>query len=52
MDNTDNTTYSFTIKYVSMRLMILIYVKNGLGLMNGDIVNELCTNPCAGNIWS
>ena len=35
-----------------MRLMIFIAVKNGLGLMDGNIGNELCTSPCAYNIWS
>ena len=35
----DYTIYSSTIKSVSVRLMILINVKNGLGLINGDIGN-------------
>ena len=46
------TTYSYIVKYVSARIMILIYVKNGLGLMAGDIGNELCIVPCDENIWS
>ena len=33
----DHTTYSYTINYVSMRLMLLIDVKNGLGLISEDI---------------
>ena len=50
--STEYTTYSSTIKYMSMRIMIFIAVKNGLGLMVGDIGNSLCTSPCAENIWS
>ena len=32
--------------------MILIVVKNWLGIMAEDIVNAFCTSPCAENIWS
>ena len=42
---TDNTIYSSIIKYVPVRLMILIVVKNGLGLLAGDIGNVSCTDP-------
>ena len=52
VDSTEHTTYSYTIKYVSVRLMILIDVKNGLGLVSGDIGNVLCRSPCDENIWS
>ena len=52
VDSTEYTTYSSTIKDVYVRLMILISVKNGLGLMAGDIGNALCTSPCAENICS
>ena len=52
VDSTKHTTYSSTIKDVSVRLMILIAVKNGLGLIAGDIGNTLCTAQCAENIWS
>ena len=52
LDSTDHTTYSYTIKDVSVRLMILIVVKNWLGIMAEDIVNAFCTSPCAENIWS
>ena len=51
MDYTNHTTYSSTIKYVSLRLMLLIAVKNGLGLMSVDIGNSLCMDPCSENIW-
>ena len=46
------TTYSSTIKDVYMRLMIWIYVNNGLGLMAGYIIYSLCMASCAQNIWS
>ena len=52
VDSTEYTKYSSTIKYVSMRLMILIAVNNGLGIMYGDIGNALCMDLCAENIWS
>ena len=47
VDSTDHTTYYYTIKDVSMRLIILISVKNGLGIMARDIGNLLCASPCA-----
>ena len=37
VDSMEHTTYSFSIKDVPMRLMILIAVNNGLGLMAVDI---------------
>ena len=43
VDSTDNTTYSSTIKYVSVRLMTLIAMNNGLGIISGYIGNEFCT---------
>ena len=52
VDSTEHITYSSTTKNVSTRLMILIDVKNGLGIMAGYIGNELCMAPCAENIWS
>ena len=48
---TEHTRYSSTIKYVSVRLIILIAVKNGLGLVAGDIGNSFFMAPCAENIW-
>ena len=48
----EHIIYSYTIKDMPVRLMILIYVNNGLGLMAEDIVNALCTAPCAENIFS
>ena len=32
--------------------MLLIAVKNGLGIMAGYIGDEFCTTPYAENIWS
>ena len=52
VDYKDHTTYSSTIKYFSMRLILLIAVKNGLGLMDGDIVYALYMASYAENIWS
>ena len=34
-----------------MRILLLIDVKNGFGLIDGDIGNALCTTPCAENSW-
>ena len=52
VDSTDHIIYSSTIKYMSVRLMLFIAVKNWLGLMAGDIGNALFTAPCAESIWS
>ena len=52
VDSTETTKYSSTIKYMSVRLIIFIAAKNGLGIMAGDIGDSLCTSPCAENIWS
>ena len=43
--------YSYAIKYVSVGLIILIDVRNGLGIMNGDIGNAFCMSPCAENMF-
>ena len=47
VDSTEHTTYLPTIKDMSVRLIILIAVKNGLVLMAGDVGNALCTSSCA-----
>ena len=52
VDSTEHTTYSSTIKYVSVRLMLLIDVNNGLGIMAVDIGNTLYTAPRDQNNWS
>ena len=46
VDSSDHNTYSSTIKDVSVRLIILIAVKNGLGLMAEDNGNSFCMAPC------
>ena len=52
VDSTEHTIYSYTINYVPVRLMLLVAVKNGLGLVAGYIGNALCTSLCAENIWT
>ena len=49
VDFTENTTYSSTIKDAPERLILLISVNNGLGIMAGDIKNALCMSPCDKN---
>ena len=50
VDSTEHNTYSYTIKYVFVRIILFVALKNGLGLMAGDIGNTFCTAPCAENI--
>ena len=52
VDSTKHTTYAVTIKNVYVRLMILISMKNILGLMDVDIGNEIFAASCAESIWS
>ena len=52
VDYTDHTTYYSTFKYISVRLIILIAVKNVSVLMAGDIVNTFLMAPCAETFWS
>ena len=47
-----STPHTSTIKYVSVILVILVAVNNGLGIMAGDIGNTFCMSPCTENIWS
>ena len=42
VDYKEYTAYSYTIKYLLVRLILLIAVKNWLALMAGDIRNSLC----------
>ena len=51
VDSSEYITYSSTIKEISVRLMLMIEVENGLGLMAVDIRNYFCIEPCANNIW-
>lgn len=52
IDSSDYTTYSSTVQDISTRLLQLVAVQNGLGIMTGDIANAFCTAPCAEKIWS
>eukprot|EP00957_Ditylum_brightwellii_P090553 6895904-Ditylum_brightwellii.AAC.1 len=52
INSSDHNTYSSTVKDILVRLMILIALKNNLGMMSGDIDNAFCTAPCAKKIWS
>eukprot|EP00957_Ditylum_brightwellii_P013296 1003194-Ditylum_brightwellii.AAC.2 len=45
-------TYSSTIKDISVRLLMLIVIKNGLGKMSCDIRNDFLTAPCNEKILS
>ena len=51
-DYKEYTPYLSVIKHVSVRLILLVAVKNWLGIIDVDIVIELYTAPCDTNIWS
>ena len=52
IDSKDHVTYSSTIKDISVRLLMLVGIQNGLEFMSGDIGNAFCTAPCAEKVWS
>eukprot|EP00957_Ditylum_brightwellii_P163261 12431085-Ditylum_brightwellii.AAC.1 len=52
IDSSGHTTYSSTIKDLSVQLMLLIAVMNDLGFMAGDIGNTFCTAQYAEKTWS
>ena len=52
VDSKQYTMYSSNINDLSVRLIILISEKNGLGILTRYIGNTLCTASCAENIWS
>eukprot|EP00957_Ditylum_brightwellii_P126868 9670932-Ditylum_brightwellii.AAC.1 len=52
IDSSKHTTYLSTIKDVSVRLLMLAAVKNGLNITTADIGNAFCTAPCTEKIWS
>jgi hypothetical protein len=54
IDSSHLTTYSSTIKDLSVRLLLIIASKNSLQFMVGDIGNAFCTAPLPPNhkIWS
>ena len=51
VESSKHTTYSLNIKDISIRLMLMISVKNGIGLITRDIGNTFCTAACAEPIW-
>ena len=52
VDASQHVTYSSTIQDLSVRLLMLVAVQNGLDLMAGDIGNAFPTAPCAEKVWS
>ena len=52
VDYTEHTKYSSNLKDVSVRLIILIDINNGLGIMARYIGKSFCTAPCTKHIWS
>ena len=52
VESSEHTAYSSTIKDTSARLMLMIALKNGFGIMAGDLGNSFFIAPCAENIWS
>ena len=52
VDSSEHTTYSTTIKDICVWLVLMIAVKFLLGIMYGDIRNDVFTAPCVEKIWS
>ena len=52
VDSSKYSTFSSTIENLSVKLLFLVAVQNGLDLMCGDIGNAFPTAPCAEKIWS
>ena len=52
VDASQYVTYSSTIQNISVRLLMLVAVQNGLDLMAGDIGNAFPTAPCTEKVWS
>ena len=52
VDSSKYSTFLSTIENLSVKLLFLIAVKNGLDLMCGNIGNAFPTAPCAEKIWS
>ena len=46
IDSSKYSTYSSTIGNLSVKLLFLVAVQNGLDLMCGDIGNAFPTAPC------
>eukprot|EP00957_Ditylum_brightwellii_P064265 4876998-Ditylum_brightwellii.AAC.1 len=52
VDSSKHTMFSSKVQEISVRLMLLIAVKNNLGMMYGDIGNAFFVAPCAEQIGS
>eukprot|EP00957_Ditylum_brightwellii_P099964 7617776-Ditylum_brightwellii.AAC.1 len=52
IDSSNHTTYSSTVRNLSIKLMLLIAMSNNLGMMDGDIDNDFCNAPCSEKVWS
>ena len=52
VDPSKYSTFSSTIENLSVKLLFLVAVQNGLDLRCGDIRNAFPTAPCAEKIWS
>jgi hypothetical protein len=52
VDCDDYTTFSSTIKDISIRLLMVIAAQNNLHTMTTDVANAFCTAPCMEKIWS
>ena len=52
IDSPKYSTFLSTIENLSVKLLFLVAVQNGLDLMCGDIGNAFPTAPCAEKIWS
>jgi len=52
IDSSKHNTYSSTVQDLSVRLLQLITIRNGLSIMTGDISNAFCTAPIAEKIYT
>jgi hypothetical protein len=52
LDCSAHTTYSSTIRDVSVCLLMVIAAQNGLHMVTIDVTNALCTGPKVEKVWS
>ena len=52
IDSTKHIVYSSNVHNISVRLLLLLAMKNNLNIMTGDIGNAFPTAPCIEKIWS
>jgi len=52
IDSSKHNTYSSTVQDLSVRLLQLIAIRNGLSIMTGDISHAFCTAPIAEKIYT